>query len=458
MKQINRRDFMKWISLSGTALAWTGCLPKSKSPSAAARKSPNVVFIVSDDQGWNDIGYHNPEIVTPNLDRLARFGLELGCHYVQPQCTPTRVALMTGRYPSRFGTHCTQASNEQAYPLGTLTMAAMFKSLGYETAITGKWHMGSLPQWGPNHYGFDYSYGSLAGAVGMYDHRYRPNTPFTQTWHRNHNFIEQTGHATDLVAEEAVRWIKNQRRKPFFLYVPFHPPHTPLVEERQWLDKNQHIQSKDRRLFAAAVTHMDDAVGRIIQALEATGQRQNTLIIFVSDNGGIHSSYPGNNYPGPDPALKKGFSSNLPLRGGKTEVFEGGIRVPALVNWPAHFKPAKVTAPMHVVDWLPTLANLLGFKAIDDPQWDGLDVWPILTGQKAPKEIRQFYWVWGSKRNRLALRNGPWKILRNNPKAKWQLFNLDDDPYEKNNLVQQHPEILKNMQALFQQQKARDQL
>ena len=190
------------------------------SPFAFAQvERPNVLFVVSDDQGWNDIGYHNPKLRTPHLDRLAATGVELDCHYVQPQCTPTRVALMTGRYPSRFGHQATHANNEPAFPMGTPTLARMFKAAGYATGMSGKWHLGSLPKWGPNHHGFDYSHGSLAGAVGMYDHRYRFSTPeYSITWHRNHQMIEEPGHVTDLTAAEVVKWIKeHQDAGPWFL-------------------------------------------------------------------------------------------------------------------------------------------------------------------------------------------------------------------------------------------------
>ena len=148
---------------------------------------PNVVVIISDDQGWADIGYNNPRVYTPHLDRLARAGARLTSHYVMPQCTPTRVALMTGRYPGRFGTAGLMANNKPAFPLGTYTLAQMFQDLGYETFMSGKWHLGSTPEHGPNHFGFDHSHGSLTGAVGMYDHRYhaKPDTPYDPTWHRD---------------------------------------------------------------------------------------------------------------------------------------------------------------------------------------------------------------------------------------------------------------------------------
>jgi arylsulfatase A-like enzyme len=414
-------------------------------------------LVVADDMGWADIGYHNPKLRTPVLDELARTGVELDCHYVQPQCTPTRVALMTGRYPSRFGPHCTQASNDQAYPIGTLTMASMLKSLGYETALMGKWHMGSKPEWGPNHHGFDHSYGSLAGASGMYDHRYRLNTPYWRTWHRNHEFVEEVGHVTDLVTDEAVKWIQKKRQRPFFLYVPYQNVHTPLVESHRLIALYDHIENPDRRLMAAAITHLDRCIGRIVEAIDQSAQREDTLIIFFSDNGGIHGSYGGNNYPPPDPPLKD-FSFNTPLRSGKSHVYEGGMRVPALVNWSGTLKPRKVDAPMHCVDWMPTLASLLGFTPSDEPQWDGHNVWPAVTGQERGDRDRQLYWVWGSKRNRVALRRGPWKILRDDPKAEWELYNVEDDPGEQTNLARKRPEKMQQLRRLFEQEKAKDAL
>lgn len=419
--------------------------------------NPNILLIVSDDQGCADIGYNNSEIRSPNLDALAAGGVKFTCHYVQPQCTPTRVALMTGRYPSRFGPHCTQASVEQAYPLGTLTMASYLKANGYETAITGKWHMGSKPEWGPNHYGFDYSYGCLSGAVGMYDHRYRLDTPYAQTWHRNLEFIEEEGHSTDLIAREAIQWIEKKRDKPYFLYVPFNAAHTPLVEEDKWIDMNKHITHPDRRLFAAAVTHMDAAIGEIVQALDRTGQRENTLILFTSDNGAMGRTYKGGAYPAPDPSLTD-FSFNTPWRGRKSEVYEGGMRVPAFANMPSVLKPRVEESPMHAVDWLPTIAGLLGAKPEGEPQWDGQDVGNMLfeAGEDYPE--RMFYWVWGKTRNREALRKGPWKVLRNNAKGTWELYNLDSDPYEAKDLSVKEAQKFTELMALFEAEKAKDRL
>lgn len=449
---------MRWLQVMSHGLFAALCAGAGCGIAQAAEAThPNVVLIVADDLGWNDIGYHNAEIKSPHLDRLAAEGVRLDQHYVQPQCTPTRVALMTGRYPSRFGRHCTQASNVRALPPGTQTLASLLRSAGYATALTGKWHLGSKPEWGPNHYGFDHSHGSLAGAVGMYDHRYRLTQPeYTRTWHRNHEFVTEEGHVTDLCAAEAVRWIETHAEQPYLLYVPLHAVHVPLVEEDEWLAMNAHIKSPDRRLFAAAVSHMDAAIGRIVDALDRTGQRERTLIVFMSDNGGLHN-HRGDTYPPPDPKLTN-FSSNLPLRGQKGRTYEGGIRVPALVNWPGRLKPRMVAAPMHAVDWLPTLAGLAGAEPDRDIVYDGRDIWPLLTGDETAPPERTLYWVWGENRRRVALRHGDWKIVRQDGQDEFELFNLADDPSETTDLAATKPEKLAELVALFAAEKAKDAL
>jgi len=423
--------------------------PRSDAPI----ERPNILLIVADDMGWNDIGYHNGKMRTPNLDRLAKAGIELDCHYVQPQCTPTRVALMTGRYPSRFNMRCTQASNDLAFPVGTPTMASMLKGAGYATGMSGKWHLGSKPKWGPNHHGFDHSHGSFAGAVGMYDHRYRIGSPFAVTWHRNHKLIKEEGHVTDLTTKETVRWIEahDDAKKPWFFFVPFHAVHTPLVErDARWNAMNQHIKSDDRRLYASAVSHMDHAIGRMVDALERTGQRGRTIVVFTSDNG-AQVNHGGGAYPPPDPKLKN-FSSNKPLRGKKTDVYEGGYRVPALVSWPRVLSPRKVAQPMHAVDWVPTLAKLAGAAA---PPGDGQDVWTHLATD-APDRERTFYIVWGTGRRRESLRHGDWKILRNKRNVPWELYDLARDPFETRNLAKKRPEKLAALTQVYAAQRAAD--
>ena len=201
---------------------------------AGAPAKPNIVIIVDDDLGWADVGYHGSAFRTPNIDRLAETGIELDQHYVAPMCTPTRAALLTGRYWSRFGN--TSPSNTQVLPFDTVTLATALRSSGYETAIAGKWHLGSKPEWGPRKFGFDRSYGSLAGGVGPWDHRYKKGD-YSSTWHRNDKLIEEEGHVTDLLAAEAVQFIHAEHRGPFLLYVPFTAVHTPLDEPETFLDR-----------------------------------------------------------------------------------------------------------------------------------------------------------------------------------------------------------------------------
>ena len=416
-------------------------------------EQPNILIIVADDLGWADVGYHNPEMRTPNLDSLVQAGVELDCHYVMPVCTPTRVALLTGRYPSRFGNHCTQPSNEQALPFGTQTLASLLRAEGYDTALVGKWHLGSKPEWGPNHFGFNHSYGCLAGVMAPYDHRYRLSRPgFSKTFHRNHEFIEEPGHSTDLMADEAIDWIEKKRDSPFFLYVPFQAVHVPLSEEPRWRAVNKHISSEDRRLFAAATTHMDDAIGRIIEAVERTGQRENTLVVFFSDNGAL-TNHEGGKYPPPDPPLAN-FSSNAPLHGQKGETYEGGIRVPAFVNWPTVIQPRKVTTPVHVVDWMSTLANISGVTDFGSLT-DGQNIWPLLDGKVNTLPPRTFYWVVNEDRRWVALRQGDWKILRNLRKD-WELYNLADDPHELTDLADTMPSHLNDLKRRYREEWSKD--
>ncbi len=416
-----------WILIIGLIIS--SCSIKKEGPDL-----PNILLIVIDDMGWGDIGYNSDDIRSPHLDNLAENGVKFTQHYSNQECTPTRVSLLTGRFPNRYGLHCSSASNDQAFPFETLTLSSMLKSQGYNTAISGKWHLGSLPKWGPLKYGFDYSYGGLAGALGMYDHRYRLNRePFTRTWIRNDEYVDEVGHVYDLVTDNALALIKDTfaRDEPFFLYLPYHGVHTPLVETEEWLNYNSHIENPSRRLFAAAVSHLDDQIGRVITALDESGERDNTLIIVISDNGGF-PNYSGNQYPPPDPPLLN-FSSNGPLRGAKGTPFEGGIRVPAFVNWPTVLKPGERDAVIHAVDWLPTICRLVGFQPVEDPKWDGQDIWPMILDKKAVSdEPRVLYWNYWDIR--IALRYGDWKIVSPTENAPFELYNLARDPYETTDL------------------------
>jgi len=412
---------------------------------------PNFVVIVADDLGWADVGWHGGKFKTPNLDRLCREGVDLDQHYVSPMCSPTRAALLSGRYASRFG--CTAAQAERVYAFGTVTLASALKEAGYDTAITGKWHLGSDPEWGPQNFGFDHSYGSLGGGVGPYDHHYKQG-PYTETWHRNGKRINEEGHVTDLIASEAVKWLDARGEKPFLLYVPFTAVHIPIKEPQRWLDLYRDIAEPDRREYAACVSHMDDAVGKIVAALDRTGKRDNTMIVFFSDNGGTQARNDDPQYPADNYTPGRAHGNNLPLRGNKTQLYEGGIRVTAFANWPGKLKPGRFIAPLHAVDWMPTLCALGGANPKGDLKWDGRDVWPWLSGSTKP-EPRALYWA-GTRFQTAAVRDGDWKLFLTRKSDKAELFNLASDPFEKEDLAAKESERVQRLRTLLEQLAARD--
>lgn len=476
--------------MRATATFLLPLLAVASAPATAQEpERPNVIVIITDDQGWADIGYNNPRVHSPRIDALAARGVTFTRHYVMPQCTPTRVALMTGRYPSRFGPHAQQANNAPAFPIGTPTMASMFRACGYETYLAGKWHLGSKKEHGPNQHGFDHSYGSLTGAIGMYDHRYRKGQ-FCDTWHRDGELIEgaENGvHATDLLAAEAVRVIEAKRDKPFFLCLTFQSVHTPLDERgrfvdrptqldpnnpERWLDEDEiewfHdpkglIQSEkdpEKRLFLAAVHHLDHAVGQVVDAVARAGKTEDTLILFSSDNG-PQGSWGGNAYP--DDLKLTNFNQPLPVRGKKCDTYEGGMHVPGFAVWPGHITSRQEPAAVHIIDWFPALARLIGFAPDKKVDWDGVDISRQMFGAREADRTqgRDLYWLWSASSSRWALRHGRWKIVRygkGDPKDAhdWQLFDLEADPKEQRNVAEQHPDVLGAMYARFLAQRAKD--
>jgi arylsulfatase A-like enzyme len=426
---------------------------------APPAKKPNILLLVADDLGWADVGWHGGKFKTPVLDRLVREGVELDRHYVQPVCTPTRTALLSGRWTSRFGPHVLAPSNSRAFPPGTPTLASALQQCGYTTHLSGKWHLGGKPEWGPNHYGFDHSYGALCGAVDPWTHKYRPG-PYEDTWHRDLRRLDEEGNATELVAHEALQWIR-QKQSPWFIYVPFFAVHIPVDAPEQYQRLYAGVKFDDDPVkhdsllrLAAFVTQLDTKVGEFVAALEETGQRRDTLIVFTSDNGGL----PGGKNPyvgtvADSPVL----SSNLPLRGHKNTLYEGGVRVSALVNWPGRLAPRKLTAPLHAADWMPTLTKLAGWQPPADLAFDGLDAWPLLTGQVEQSAPRTIYIPHPS--GAIVLRDG-WKLISRKAAKKGspavELFNVADDPFEKQDLAQTEPQRVKELQALLAELRAGD--
>lgn len=415
--------------MAALAVAFSQC---SLRPVTAADR-PNIVFMMADDLGWGDVAFHGGPAPTPHLDRMARDGVELTQHYVAPVCSPTRSALLSGRYWSRFGVASPQA--ERAYPWDTITLARALKSAGYDTALTGKWHLGSLPEWGPLKFGFDHSYGSLGGGVGPWDHHYKKG-PYTNTWHRDDVLLEEPGHVTDLITDDAIRWIKSRGEQPFFLYVPFTAVHLPIKEPQEWLDRvPPAITGAVPRQYAACIMHLDDAVGRLLATLDAVGKRDSTLVVFTSDNGGSRAENNDRAYPADDYPSGKLTGRNTPWRGQKGDLYEGGIRVPTIVQWPGRLTAGQRDAPVHVADWMPTFCALAGYQPERDLRWDGQNIWPVLKGD-SPAGPRTLYWAGTGFKTR-AIREGDWKLIvqGDGPNGKAELFDLASDPGETTNLA-----------------------
>ncbi|MCF6268973.1 MAG: sulfatase-like hydrolase/transferase [Melioribacteraceae bacterium] len=410
---------------------------------------PNVVIFIADDLGWNDVGYHGSEINTPTMDRLAKEGVEFDQFYVYPTCSPTRAALLTGRAPSRFGV-LTPIQPYSEVPKNKVTLAELFQQGNYETAITGKWHLGTVPEKYPSQYGFNYSYGSLHGQIDQYTHIYKEGDT---TWHRNDKFIVEAGHATDLIADEAIKYITKIRDKsnPFFLYVSFTVPHYPLQEEDKWSKPyDGKIENQSRKIYAASVTHMDEAINKVVASLENENIIDNTLIIFISDNGGQKSWFPKrklyNGEHGPNDRL----GDNAPLKGWKSQLYEGGIRVPAIFYWKNNFTPRKISEAVSIIDIYPTLAALIGEDVPAKSEVEGINILPVIDGKQIDNN-RTFYWRTPTQ---LAVRKNDWKLVRTGDidSGKDELFNIAKDPNERTEVSDENQDILTQLKQELTEQ------
>ncbi|NND31244.1 MAG: sulfatase-like hydrolase/transferase [Saprospiraceae bacterium] len=433
-----------YIPVVIAALISYAYLPREQATNRTTDR-PNILVIMPDDLGWSDVGYQGSSIKTPNIDNLAKSGIRLTQQYVMPTCTPTRVSLMTGLYPSRYGV--TAPAYGQVIDLGDPTLASILTANGYATSIVGKWHMGS-PPYTPLKYGFQSSYGYFDGQIDPYTHEYKTGR---KSWHRDDVLFEETGHATDLITKEAIRIIEMQRNRPFFLYVAYSTPHYPLEEPEKWTQMYAEISmSSSRKLFAASVTHMDSGIGEIIDALDRSGHRQNTLVLFISDNGGQLDWHNATHYHGkyadkPHQVL----GNNFPLRGWKTDLYEGGIRVPAILNWPGHLEVGVIDVPIHIADWLPTLCYLAGSdQAVKKLDRDGQNIWPFIAGMTTDYTGHTMYWNTGRQH---AIREGPWKLLLNSQSKQVELYNLTNDFRETQDLSNTEPQkrehLLKVLEA-----------
>lgn len=421
-------------SLLGLACL-AGCLSSATSRTAAQdAPRPHIVHIVSDDQGWRDVGFHgSPDIRTPHLDKLAATGARFERFYVTPLCTPTRAALLTGRYPFRYGlqSFVIPASGTYGLPTDERLLPRALKDAGYDTAAVGKWHVGHADRkfW-PLQRGFDHHYGYLASEIDYFTHE----VVGVPDWWRDNEPIREEGYSTTLLGDEATRIIKgHDPARPLYLYLAFNAPHSPYQAPREYLDRCADIADPTRRTYAAMITAMDDQIGRVVEALDQSGMRDRTLILFHSDNGGLRDP----KIAGQVPAAP--VADNSPLRGGKGTLYEGGSRVVALANWPGRIGAgATVDGLIHVVDLYPTLVTLAGGRLDGGKPLDGMDVWGAISrGGPSPRtEV-----VYNIEPSAAAIRRGDWKLVwRVSLPSSAELYNLADDPGETTDLAANHPD------------------
>ncbi|HEY2775266.1 MAG TPA: arylsulfatase [Candidatus Binatia bacterium] len=401
---------------------------------AAAQTKPNILYVMADDLGWKDVGFHGSDIKTPSLDKLAAEGARLEQYYAQPMCTPTRAALMTGRYPFRYGLQTVVIPSGHTYGLPTdeWLLPQALKEAGYQTAIIGKWHLGHGDQkYWPRQRGFDFQYGPLIGELDYFTHEQHG----VVDWFRDNNRVVEPGYTTTLLGNAAVKLVEvHDKATPLFLYLAFNAPHTPYQAPPEYLARYASIADPSRRAYAASITAMDDQIARVLDALEKQGMRDNTIVVFQSDNGGTrHAMFAGEL----DMANVKIPCDNGPYREGKGTLYEGGTRVVALANWPGHIKAEEVGGMIHVVDMYPTLAALAGATTAKANPLDGMDVWKTISQGEASPRTELIYNI---EAFRAGVREGDWKMIWRTPlPSTVELFNIAEDPSEKNNLAASYP-------------------
>jgi arylsulfatase B len=408
-------------------------------------QKPNIIIILADDLGWADVGYHGGKISTPSIDRLAREGIRLENFHACPLCSPTRAGLMTGRWPIRYGMGEAVITPWRKYGLPTTerTLADLVAKAGYERrGAIGKWHLGHYrKKYLPLNRGFTHFYGHYNGAFDYFTHKREGQLD----WHRNFETCRDEGYSTDLIGREAAQFVEESPAgKPFFLYVPFNAPHLPLQAKEQDIAKYGNIDNEKKRIYAAMVDSMDQAIGRILDAVDAKGIAENTFVLFFSDNGGTS------------------YGDNKPWRGGKGSVYEGGVRVPAVVRWPAGVSGGgrSVDAMMGYIDVYPTVKRITGVTGPDPSPLDGQDMLDVIRGRAKAPQRDWFSYIAQGNPDKAAICDGIWKLVvlggsvldttlerairpggsRARPSV--ELFRLDRDPGEQTNLVAERPDIV----------------
>ena len=398
---------------------------------------PNIVFFLADDLGYADVAcYGRPDLKTPNIDRLAKEGVRFLQAYANSAvCTASRVGLITGRYQYRLPVGLEEplaVNSAVGLPAGHATLPSLLKKAGYGTTLLGKWHLGYLPDYGPLKSGYDHFWGFRGGALDYYTH--------TDTAHKDDLWdgdapIAQTGYMTDLIGDRAVDAVNAyaKSRQPFFLDVHFNAPHWPWEAPGDQAESERlrkaplfHYDGGTQRIYQQMIKRMDFQIGRVLQALDSRGLSGNTIVIFTSDNGGER------------------FADTWPFTGRKTELLEGGVRIPSVVRWPGRIAKGVTTEQTAIhMDWLPTLLAAAGTAPAPDYPSDGFNLLPVLTGKAAPSP-RKLFWRYKANHQR-AMRDGDWKILRINENS--FLFDVAADPMERANLKDRHRDVFTRMVA-----------
>ena len=411
-------------------------------------KKPNFIIFYCDDLGYGDMGcYGSEHVKTPNLDKLAGDGVRFTNWYSNsPVCSPSRASLLTGQYPQRAGVDQILAGKRGTVGLSpnNKTLATKLKSLGYDTAMFGKWHLGVTQETGPNAHGFDEFFGFRAGCIDYYSHIfYYESPPVHDLWHNDQEVWHNGKYMTEMITEKSVEYIKQQKEQPFFMYVPYNAPHYPMHAPEKYMDRFSHLPW-DRQVMAAMISAVDDGVGQIVEALKETGEYEDTVIFFSSDNG---PSIEVRNWLDGTEDRYYGGSAGI-FRGYKGSLLEGGIREPAILSYPALISGGQVSDELGMMmDIFPTFVSLAGGNCSDE-QIDGKDITKMLTTDEAsPHE--QVFWEYN---NQLAIRQGKWKLVLNGKldfeekiEDTIHLSDIENDLGERENLTKRHPKLTEQM-------------
>jgi len=430
---MKRRDFLKTCGITAAAVA-AHDLWRLEALAASAGKRPNVVLILADDLGYASIGVQGlKDIPTPNIDSIAKNGVRFTQGYVScPLCSPTRAGLMSGRYQTRFGHEFNpgplrNVSESFGLPVSQKTFGNWMKDQGYATGYVGKWHLGYKPDLKPTKRGFDEFFGFLSGGHPYLNPSAQGNEPIL----RGTETVDEKEYLTDAFTREAVAFVEKHKADPFFLYLGYNAVHTPMQIAPGREEKFKEIADEKRRTFATMMTAMDEGVGAVLKKLRETGVEDDTLIIFLSDNGGPTGA---------------NTSKNDPLNGVKGTMYEGGIRVPFVAQWNGHIPAGSLYEnPVISLDLLPTAVAAVGGKVGEDAGIDGVNLLPYIVDRKDGLPHDRLFWRMGGKR---AARVGDWKMVHESA-DQTMLFDLKADIGEKNDLAAKEPDKLKELQAAY---------